>query len=95
MVATRKRGWFGKTTHFARLCQNIKRLLYERENLLAPSNLDSTSEWPRSKGKVQGKGKLSGSLWAIDLGKLSLYQHLEKSVAIPTLRQSVAVETFG
>ena len=84
MVAARKRGWFGKTTHFARLCQNIKRLLYERENVLAPLDLDLMSEWPRSKGKVWGKGKLSGSLWAIDLGKPSLYRHLEKSVAIVT-----------
>ena len=40
-------------------------------------------------GKV--KGKLSGWLWAIDLGKPSLYRHLEKSLAIPTLRKSVAI----
>ena len=94
VVATCKRAWFGKTTHFVRLCQKIKRLLYERENVLASSDLDSTSEQPRSKGKVRGKGKLSGSLWAIDLGKPSLYRHLEKSVAIPTLRKSVAIATL-
>ena len=131
VVATRKRGWFGKTTHFARLCQNIKRLLYERGNVLAPSDLDSTSKRPQWKGKVRGKsvsyrvqcdtiakvsqdrwkwksfkmsvratltekvkGNLLGSLWVIDLGKPSLYRPLDKCVATPTLRKSVAIPTL-